>query len=344
LQNHLKVLDIRDRRWTSLVLASPDAVPIHRPEWAELLAHCYGYRAFAFCKNDTSGHALAGLPLLEVKNPLRGRRWVSLPFTDHCPPLGSDEQGIISLIDQLDGERRNRGVPQLEVRALLPGKKVHHRSTAVMHTLRLSSDPDEVFRTFKPSVQRAVVKAEREGVIVRFSDTSTDLVRTFYRLHTETRARLGIPVQSRRYFRMLWHALIEPGFGFVLLASAKGQTVAAAVFLAWNGTITYKYGASSPRFWRLRPNNLLFSTAIRWGCEHGYRTFSFGRTDLSDEGLRAFKRGWGTHEEPLVYSTLGELPSEAAIIRLAARLRPVIRRMPPWVCRLVGEFAYRYAA
>jgi lipid II:glycine glycyltransferase (peptidoglycan interpeptide bridge formation enzyme) len=213
-----------------------------------------------------------------------------------------------------------------------------------MHTLGLSPDQGQVFRAFKPSVQRAVLKAEREGVAVRFANDPSELVRTFYELHMATRARLGIPVQSRRYFRLFWQSLIASGLGFVLLASAGGRTVAGAVFLAWNGTITYKYGASSPEFWGLRPNNLLFWTAIKWGCMNGYRTFSFGRTDIKDEGLRKFKQGWGTLEEPLVYSTLGDVPSEAATARLAALLRPIMRRMPPWVCRAVGELAYKYAA
>ena len=65
---------------------------------------------------------------------------------------------------------------------------------------------------------------------------------------------------------------------------------------------------------------------------------------MEDEGLRTFKRGWGTLEEPLVYSTIGDVPPEAVTARLATLLRPIIRRMPLWFCRLVGELAYKYAA
>jgi CelD/BcsL family acetyltransferase involved in cellulose biosynthesis len=341
--SELAALEIGDSRWTGFVQNSREALPFHRPEWARLLADCYGYRVFAFAHHDAAGRTAAGLPILEVKSPFSGRRWVSLPFTDYCPPLATSAQASASLVDQLDTERRARGIARLEVRAPVVGSNVHRRSTAVMHTLRLGPDPDAVFRTFKASVQRAVLRAEREGVIVRRADTPTELVDTFYGLHTITRARLGVPVQPRRYFRLLWRSLIDPGLGFVLLASTGGVTVAGAVFLAWNGTIIYKYGASSPAYWKLRPNNLLFWTAIRWGCENGYRAFDFGRTDLEDEGLRSFKRGWGTLEEPLVYSTIGDVPAESSKARLTSILRPVIRRMPPWFCRFVGELAYKYA-
>ena len=134
--SELTALEIADKRWTSFVQASPEAVPFHRPEWAQLLADCYGYRAFTFSRVDAVGRISCGLPILEVKSPLRGRQWVSLPFTDYCPPLAESEEEIGWLIEQVDAERRARGISQLEVRAPLPKKKnVHQHSTAVTHTL-----------------------------------------------------------------------------------------------------------------------------------------------------------------------------------------------------------------
>ena len=343
MTSELAIVGISDQRWTSFVEASPDATPFHRPEWAEMLAACYGYRAFALSKVDAQGLISAGLPVVDVRSPF-GRRWVSLPFTDYCAPLARSEEDRNSLIDQLNIERAAQRVSRLEIRAPISGSNIHRRSSSVLHTLRLGSDPDAIFRTFKPSAQRSVLKAIRDGVTVRTARTPAELVDTFYLLHVRTRARLGIPVQPRRYFRMLWQSLIDRGFGFVLLASTDKETVAGAVFLAWNGTLEYKYGASIPEFWNLRPNHLLFSTAIRWGCEHGYRVLKFGRTDLPDMGLRTFKQSWGATEEPLVYSTLGEAPRPARAATLMALMRPFLRRTPPWVCRVAGELVYKYAA
>jgi CelD/BcsL family acetyltransferase involved in cellulose biosynthesis len=339
----LTMFGISDQRWTSFVEAAPDATPFHRPEWADMLGACYGYRAFALSKVDAQGRICAGIPVVDVRSPF-GRRWVSLPFTDYCAPLAQSEEDRNSFVDQLNIERGAQRVSRLEIRALVSGSSVHRRSSSVLHTLRLGADPDVIFRTFKPSAQRSVLKAIRDGVTVRTANTPAELIDTFYGLHARTRARLGIPVQPRRYFRMLWQSLIDRGLGFVLLASTNKEAVAGAVFLAWNGTIEYKYGASIPEFWNLRPNHLLFSTAIRWGCEHGYRVLNFGRTDLADIGLRAFKRSWGAIEEPLVYSTLGEPPRPAHAAALMGLMRPFLRRTPPWVCRVAGELVYRYAA
>ena len=83
----------------------------------------------------------------------------------------------------------------------------------------------------------------------------------------------------------MWDRVIAAGFGFVSVAYVDGRAVAGAVFLAWKGTIIYKYGASDHHAWKLRPNNLLFAEAIRWSAENGYATFDFGRSGTADEGL-----------------------------------------------------------
>jgi CelD/BcsL family acetyltransferase involved in cellulose biosynthesis len=151
-------------------------------------------------------------------------------------------------------------------------------------------------------------------------------------------------VQRRQFFRLLWQRVIEPGDGFLLIAEAGREPVAAAVFLGGARVITYKYGASNAAAWSLRPNHLLFWTAIRRACECGYVELDFGRTDLADTGLRAFKAGWATVEEPLEYMTLSERPPSEGRGRAAHLLSGLIRRSPNFVCRALGALFYRYAA
>src|SRR2546430_13324141 len=55
----------------------------------------YGFRPFVLGVSEVPGELEAGLPLLEVKDPIRGRRWVALPFTDRCPPLQSSSAAEI---------------------------------------------------------------------------------------------------------------------------------------------------------------------------------------------------------------------------------------------------------
>jgi CelD/BcsL family acetyltransferase involved in cellulose biosynthesis len=333
----LTVLDAGDRRWRELVDADPSALPFHHSAWSSLLGEVYGYRPFLLGLEDPAGGLVGGIPVMEVRGPLGGRRWISLPFTDYVPPLGAPAPQL------LDSARRRAGIKRFELHAELSGPGVFPGGEAVRHVLALQQDAAAVLRTFHRSqVQRNIRKAERSGVAVRRATAADDVADAFYRLHLGTRRRLGVPVQPRRFFAALWERMIEPGRGFVLLAEADGAPVAGAVFLVHGDTVIYKYGASDAGSWSLRPNHAIFWEAIRSSCEAGRRRFDFGRTDLADVSLREFKAHWGTEELPMAYATLADRAPEAGPSGRA--LAPIIRRSPPWVCRAIGEALYKHAA
>jgi CelD/BcsL family acetyltransferase involved in cellulose biosynthesis len=341
----MMVLDIDDPRWAGFVSTCPDATLFHHPAWSTAISRCYDYKPFAFALEDDSGRVRAGLPLVEVRTRFGRRRWISLPFTDHCPPLASEAPDRIRLIVELDRFRVSEGIEELEVRDDLNHGKSHPLKAAVRHSLTIRPDVQEMFRAFHRSqVQRSIVKSERERIEVRVAERAEDLTDVFYRLHANTRRRLGVPVQPRRFFQSVWDETIERDLAFVLIACAAGVPVASAVFLSWNGTLIYKYGASDSTSWNLRPNHALFWNAIQWAANNGYHTLDFGRTEADQEGLRNFKSGWGAKEERLQYSVLSDRAPRESRQRLSRIMEPVIKRSPLWVTKLVGEWGYKYAA
>jgi lipid II:glycine glycyltransferase (peptidoglycan interpeptide bridge formation enzyme) len=189
----------------------------------------------------------------------------------------------------------------------------------------------------------AINKARRLGVEVRVSHSRADLA-AFYRLHWQTRRRLGVPVQPRRFFEAVWSRVIERDLGFVAIASRAGKAIAAALFLAWNRQLIYKFGASDRRHWELRPNNLVMWSAIEWACARGYRLLDFGKTELDNQGLRTFKDRWGSIESPLFYSYSSSQPRPASQTLPMAMASQLIRWSPPIVCRAAGELLYGRSA
>jgi CelD/BcsL family acetyltransferase involved in cellulose biosynthesis len=339
-----EIVDIDDPRWVELVSSRPDALPFHHPAWVRLVRDCYRFRAFAAIAPAADGSAGGGIPLVEARDPLRRRRWVSLPFTDHCPVL-CDAGGGDELLDGLRGRAAAERVDSVELRADVGAPAAATSVVGVLHELPLGPDCDAVYRRFhKSRVRGSIRRAGREGVTVRPADREDDVTGTYYNLHVRTRRRLGVPVQPRRLFQLLWERIVGAGLGFVLLAEAGGSAIAGGVFLHWNGNLVYKFGASDENHRLLQPNHAILWEAIRWGCERGYESMDFGRSGLEDHGLRAFKDGWGATERPLVYTTLVGSPRRAAGGRAEAALRPVLRRSPLWVCRGVGAALYRYAA
>jgi CelD/BcsL family acetyltransferase involved in cellulose biosynthesis len=342
----VSILPLTDPRWRDFAAGHPEATAFHHPDWARLVAGCYGFRAFAVATRDAGGAIQAGLPMVEVRHLGSGPKWVSLPYTDYCPPLASAPQEHEDLAAAIRQAGSAASVRRIEVRGPLAGGSATG-ATAFRHVLALSRDPAEVHAGFHRSqVQRNIRRAEREGLTVRQATRPEDLTGTFYGLHLRTRRRQGVPVQPRRFFRLLWEQAISTGLGSVLIVEASAQPIAAAVFLAWNKTVIYKFGASDASAWSLRPNHLLFWHAIRAACEQEYQWFDFGRTDAGHAGLRDFKLSWGAVEEPLVYQALGGKPEPAAAADgMATRvLGPVIRHSPLLLCRAFGETLYRYVA
>jgi CelD/BcsL family acetyltransferase involved in cellulose biosynthesis len=331
-------LALRDPRWLALVDRDPNAGPFHDPAWAELLSECYGFRPFVYgiARHD---ELTAGLPLLEVRGVMRRRRWVALPFTDMCPIIGPSRA---ALVDGLERARSAAEVDQVEIRGSV-GEPAREREVAKIHILNLDPDPDVVFKRFKPNVRQPIRTAEKVGVTVRRATVREELTRDFYRLHVSTRRRLGVPVQSRRFFELLWDRVLMNGGGYVAIASLRGEDIAASVFLTRGNTVIHKFGASDVRHLRARPNNALLWSAIKSACRDGYSRLDFGRSDFHSEGLRQFKSAWGADEMPLVYSSLGAPSGAHGDGRALALAGAVIRRSPELVCR-ASSVLYRFAA
>lgn len=332
-----------DRRWEAFLDRCPGAEVFHHPQWLCLLRDRYRYAMTAVCVEDADGGIAAAVPLARVRSPLTGSRLVALPFSDTCAPLlrvGASPASEAALAQALRDEQRHRGI-DLEVRAPVrglggsTGRCFHH------HVLPLGKDHQAVQDGFsKSQVRRGTRKAIREGVTVEQAKDRAALD-AFFRLHLQTRRRQGVPTQPRRFIRD-FEGLFRRGLGFVMTARWEGRPIAAAIFLTYNGTLTYKYGASDRPYLDKRPNQLLFSEAIRWGCANGMHTLDFGRTDLDNEGLRSFKRSWGAEERTLAYTRLEARPRRSRVAAPSGRLRVVIQRSPAGVGQLVGAALYKH--
>jgi hypothetical protein len=334
-----------DQEWLRLVQRSEDATAFHLPAWSFAVCETYGFPGFVLAVEGDRGRVVAGLPVIEVRDLLGRRRLVSLPFTDHCPALIQEGTDPADFTRSLMLWRAGHDRLGVEVRGELPSAPgTLTDEVGTRHLVRLEPDPEVLFRRLhRNRIQKRVRRARELGVEVTLSRSIADL-EAFYRLHCQTRQRQGVPVQPRRFIRNIWEKVIEPGQGFVIMATAQGTPIATALFLSWNRHLIYKYGASDRRHWRLGANFLVHWTAMEWGSVNGYRTYDFGRTDAGHESLREFKAAWGSAEVPLVYSYLGARAESPARGKAAEILGRIIRHSPAAICQAAGELLYRYAA
>jgi hypothetical protein len=329
-------------RWAAYLSANQLANVFHHPAWSYLLAETYSYEPLVLAACNAQGDIQGAIPLIRIRSPFNKQRLVSLPFTDHCSPLFSDQSTIQQLSNHLAALSKEDNVSRIDLRSEYPTLPAMYRySDYVLHRLRLAPDESEVSNRIKPKHFRQVKVAEQRGVRIE-RGVDRGFVRQFYHLHILTRRRKGVPVQPWRFFDLLVQHITQAGLGFILLAYKDRECVAGAVFLNWNSTLTYKYSASTEKARPLLAMDLLLWTAIQWGCENGYEWMDMGRTDNEDEGLKYFKGRWGAEEAPLHYCTIPEAVQKPTSGHWAGRVRPLIQRSPPWVCRAAGELLYRY--
>jgi CelD/BcsL family acetyltransferase involved in cellulose biosynthesis len=329
-------------QWIDFVKTHPKATVFHHPAWMELLHRCYGFRPFVLVIVDQRGKLSAGLPFLAVKSLLTGHRWVSLPYSDYCSPLYTDADSLEQLTDALVQLAQDKKTPRLCIRWNLPARpQIAAYSHYVIHQLPLDGNSLQQGKRLDKMHRQNVRMARRNGVRIE-QDTDLEYIRQFYQLQLETRHRKGLPVQPWRFFRLLKELVFDRGLGFVQLAFREEDCLSGIVCLHWQQSLMCKYAASREEMLSLRPNNLLFWTAICWGCENGYQTFDMGRSDLENTGLRDFKSRWGATEEPLIYSSIAAPVPENRGGRMMKALNSVIQHSPNWMSRVTGELLYRH--
>src|SRR5208283_3509993 len=78
---------LRDPRWNELVKRHPYGTVFHSLSWLEALSSTYGYDPVVITSSAPSEPLTNGLVFCRIDSWLTGRRFVSLPFSDHCEPL-----------------------------------------------------------------------------------------------------------------------------------------------------------------------------------------------------------------------------------------------------------------
>ncbi len=330
--------------WDRMVGSFPNANAFHRSDWARTLKSAYGFQPCYLAEGRPDAPTTI-LPLMEVSSWVTGTRGVSLPFTDHCEPLGQDDEISSRLFELAVALGRQRHWRYLELRgggAPVPGADAAIRYFG--HRLSLDTGSASLFAAIKESTRRSIRKAERGGVVVTVS-RDVGAMRAFYRLQCQTRRRHGLPPQPWSFFEALQTFMLS-NTGAVVLASYQDTPVAGAVFLRGGDTATFKFGASDRRYQHLRASNLVMWRAIELFRAQGVKTLDFGRTAMANAGLRRFKLSWGATERCIAYFrySLRRGDFVRAADRSATWPTRLFRIVPSPLARVFGELLYRHIA
>ena len=328
--------------WDELLLTQRSGAFFHSSHWARVLYATYGYKPLYFTARDND-NLLALIPLMEINSFLTGKRGVSLPFTDFCQPMIRADVRADEILETLKEYGEKAGWKYIEIRG---GNGFNEgdspSSWCYEHVLNLSPDVQNVHDNLRESHKRNIRKAQKAGVEVTVCD-SLDSIEDFYRLNLITRKRHGLPSQPFSFFKNIHKFVIEEKHGILWIARYEEKVIAGALCVHFSDKAMYKYAASDKRYQHLRANNLVLWKAIEYYCRQGYDSFSLGRTEQENKGLRQYKLGWGAKETTVnYYKYLLQHKNTFSLPTVNGWHTKLLKRLPVSILRIIGVISYKH--
>jgi hypothetical protein len=280
-----------------------------------------------------------------VKSWLTGRRFVSLPFSDHCEPLVDNPDELEAMLLHMQRDLAERKWQYIEIRPVSRRPSLHaglgESLVYQFHRLDLRKSAQELFRGFhKNCVQRKIRRAEREAL--KYEDGNSEvLLQKFYKLLVITRQRQHLPPQPLAWFRGL---IATFGNNLKIRVASKGDLpVASILTLSNKRSVVYKYGGSIASLNKLGGMALLFWKTIQEAKGDGLEELDMGRSGADNLGLIAFKEHWGAIGTPLSY---WRYPPPGPCVPRPAWQKSLARRLvqsaPDLALEALGTFLYRH--
>lgn len=331
-----------DPRWA--VLAARRTTPLFlAPPWISAVADTYGFAPTARVTLDADGAPSSGLAWTPVAD-VRGRRLVSLPFGDRADPPVRDAAELRALLACLPADHGPFTVRCLDTDPLATDGGLDVVGVAAWHATATDVPVETMFARINPGARRDVRTAQRHGVRIEV-DPSLAAIRRFYRLHAALRKhKYRLLPQPLALFERIWAEFAARDAIFTVGAHVGDDMVAGAVCITWNDVLYYKFSASDPRHLTRRPNEVVVWNALRRAAELGLRAMDWGRSDLDQPGLVAFKRKWATEERRLLTLRRPGPPPDPHADALLGELTALLTEetVPDAITARAGALLYRH--
>ena len=323
--------------WDAYVARHPSGTLYHLSRWRNVIEQSMRHRYHALAATE-DGQIVGVLPLAYLRSWMFGRFLVSLPYFNYGGILADNPEAAKRLFAQaaeLANELSARHVELRQTEPLIPDVPTKTHKVA-MH-LPLSADPELLWESLKPKVRNQIRKPQKAGFVARHGHD--ELLGDFYAVFARNMRDLGTPVYSKGFFRHILESFPENSHMVCVYLDDEQTCVAAGFVLGYRDTLEIPWASSLRSHNALSPNNLLYWEVLRYGCEHGYKAFDFGRSS-KDSGTYRFKKQWGAQPVPLYWQYWlragDELPEINPQNARYQRRIALWQRMPVWLTRLVG--------
>lgn len=281
-------------RWDAYVNAHPDATFFHRAGWKSVIESALGHRTH-FLMAERDGEVVGVLPLAEINSRLFGHNLGSLPFCAYGGILADHDAAYRALDAAAQALAQQLRVGALEYRNQA-AQHAHWPTKDLYVTFKKAIEPEiEANMNAIPRKQRAMVRKGIKAGLVGEIDADTS---RFFQAYSASVHRLGTPVFSRKYFRLL-----KEVFGDdceVLTITLDGKVISSVMSFYFRDEVLPYYGGGVAEARAVAGNDFMYWELMRRACERGIKVFDFGRSKRGT-GSFDFKKNWGFEPTPLYY-------------------------------------------
>ena len=344
--NLVQINPLTDGIWSTLLERQQHSL-FHSPLWLQVLHQTYQMDIKANVLLDNQDQPEAGVHFCEIAD-IRGKRIISLPFSDYCDPLVRDEDQWRAVSEPLIHQHQTISMRCLHNDVPLGDVQFEQVKRAKWHGIDLEGDEDYLLARIESSARRAIRKAEKSGVTVRLARNEDD-VRAFFKLHLGIRKyKYRLLAQPYAFFQNIWNIFSDAGKAALMLACVDDEVIGSVMYLGWGSTLYYKFSASSAAHLEHRPTDLLIWEGMKFAKRQGYAFLDLGLSDWDQDGLVRYKRKFATEEGTISFLQhkveRAISPQERAVPGLLSTFTDLLTdpSVPDDLTERAGDAIYRY--
>lgn len=329
--------------WDDFVLNHPQGTFFHLIGWKNVIEKTFGHKSYYLLAQD--GPKIVGiLPLFVVKSFLFGKSLTSVAFGAYGGVLAQNGQSAQSLLEEAIKITQKENLDYLELRNLFR-REPNWPVKDLYYTFR-----GEIFPNLEdnlkaiPRKSRRMVRVGRDKYKLKSEIAKGNLLNEFYEIYAHSLHNLGTPVFPRALFKNFLQEF-NNDCKILLVRNPEGKAIAGVMSFFYKDEVLPYYGGSLPEGKKMAANDFMYWELMKYGCEHGYKIFDFGRSKRGT-GSFDFKKHWGFEPRPLYYQyylhRLKEIPNISPINPKYQKKIEMWKKLPFALTKILGPMIVKY--
>ena len=323
--------------WDRYVRSAPAGTFFHQLGWRWLVERVFGHRAHYLLARR--GETVTGvLPLFQMKSLLFGHSLVSIPFAIGGGVAADDAETAAGLLARGRALADRLGVDYLELRSeTAAADDLLTKDLYVTFRADLTEGEEALLQRMDRKRRQMMNYVAKDKAGFSWTTAGIEELPLFYRMFSESMRHHGTPVYPRLFLEEILDRF--PTQTNLFFVHHGGRPVAGVLNLLFRDVIMPFYAGADRSVRPRGVDDYMYLSILRWGREHGFRTFDFGRSKRGT-GAYEFKARWGMNEVPLAYQyhlvRAKELPNVSPANPKYQAAINVWRRLPLPLTQILG--------